>query len=59
LTERRGPTKEDTQLVLGLWREGGLNTDILVGRTLPFEKYAEGIEALIAKKATKIYFSPA
>jgi threonine dehydrogenase-like Zn-dependent dehydrogenase len=59
LTERRGPAEEDTQLVLELWRDGGLNTDILVSQTLPFEKYAEGVEALMDRKATKIYFCPA
>ncbi len=59
LAQRKAPAQDDTQLVLRLWKEGKLNTEILVSQKLPFEKYDKGIEMLIAKKAIKVYYHPA
>ncbi|MBI4023409.1 MAG: zinc-binding dehydrogenase [Verrucomicrobia bacterium] len=54
-----GPTVEDTDFVLSLWRRKMLDTETLVMVKLPFERYVEGIEMLMAKKAVKIGFYPA
>jgi threonine dehydrogenase-like Zn-dependent dehydrogenase len=48
----------DTEFVLDLWRRGLLNTEALVTTKLPFERYAEGIEMLMARQAIKIGFYP-
>lgn len=53
-----GPTTEDTNFVLALWRRQQLNTEALVTVKLPFERYAEGVEMLIERKAIKIGFYP-
>ncbi|MBU7003954.1 MAG: zinc-binding dehydrogenase [Theionarchaea archaeon] len=50
--------EEDTELVLGLWEEEKLDTEALVTETLPFDKYAQGIESLMEKRAIKIFFHP-
>lgn len=55
---RKSPTEKDTEFVLELWRDNKLNTEALVTRRLPFERYAEGVELLIARKAIKICFYP-
>lgn len=53
------PTWEDTEFVLSLWRRKTLDTQALVTTRLPFERYAEGIEMLMDRKAVKIGFYPA
>jgi threonine dehydrogenase-like Zn-dependent dehydrogenase len=53
-----GPTAEDTNFVLSLWRRRQLNTAALVTVKLPFERYAEGVELLMARKAIKVGFYP-
>jgi threonine dehydrogenase-like Zn-dependent dehydrogenase len=53
------PDERDTEFVLDLWCQGRLNTDALVSVKLPFERYVEGIEMLVARKAVKVGFSPA
>jgi len=56
---RRPPiVEEDTELVLELWEEGKLDTEALVTESLPFDKYAQGIESLMEKRAIKIFFHP-
>lgn len=52
------PAKIDTDFVIELWKTGKLNTSAIVTAELPFEKYKEGIEMLIAKKAVKVCFCP-
>ena len=51
-------TDEDTRFVLRLWEEGKLDTDILVGAQLPFERYAEAVELLMDKKVLKVCLYP-
>ena len=43
---------------VSLWRKNLLDTDSLVTAKLPFARYAEGIEMLIARKAVKVGFYP-
>ena len=52
------PGPEETTLVLDLWRHQKLDTQILVTARLPFERYAEGVEMLIARRAIKVAFCP-
>ena len=52
------PTADDTAFVLKLWRAGKLDTGALVSARLPFEKYADGIQRLMARKAVKIAYCP-
>lgn len=51
-------TDEDTRFVLRLWEEGKLDTDILVGARLPFERYAEAVGLLMVKKVLKVCLYP-
>lgn len=52
------PGPEETALVLDLWRARKLDTQILVSARLPFERYAEGVEMLMARRAIKVAFCP-
>lgn len=52
------PTVEDTRFVIALWQRKQMNTEALVSVKLPLERYAEGIEMLIARKAVKIGYYP-
>jgi threonine dehydrogenase-like Zn-dependent dehydrogenase len=58
LSSAKGPTWEDTNFVLGLWRRKLLDMAPLVTTKLPFSRYAEGVEMLMARKAIKIGFQP-
>ena len=51
-------TDEDTRFVLRLWEEGKLDTDILIGARLSFERYAEAVELLMEKKVLKVCLYP-
>jgi threonine dehydrogenase-like Zn-dependent dehydrogenase len=51
-------TDEATQFVLQLWKEGKLNTDILVQARRPFERYGEAVRILMDKKALKVCLHP-
>ena len=53
-----GPTAEDTRFVITLWQRKQLDTGALVTVKLPFERYAEGVEMLMARKAIKVGFYP-
>ncbi len=58
LTGGGAPTAEDTQYVISLWRRKQLNTEALISAKLSLERYAEGVEMLIARKAVKIGYYP-
>jgi threonine dehydrogenase-like Zn-dependent dehydrogenase len=58
VVRRPSIVEEDTELVLELWEEGKLDTEALVTESLPFDKYAQGIESLMEKRAIKIFFHP-
>jgi len=58
LLSRASPGEDDTRLVLDLWRNHALNTEALVSARLPLERYAEGIQMLMARKAIKVAFCP-
>lgn len=58
LSGAREPNEEDTEFVLELWRRGLLDTGSLVSARLPFARYVEGIEMLMAREAVKIGFYP-
>jgi len=58
LSETHGPKEEDTDFVLDLWERDLLNTAPLVTVKLPFDRYVEGIEMLMAKQAVKVGFYP-
>jgi len=51
-------TEEDTKFMLDLLAAGKLNAEPLVSARLPFERYAEGVQLLIDKKAIKVCFYP-
>jgi threonine dehydrogenase-like Zn-dependent dehydrogenase len=51
-------TDEDTQLVIRLWEEQKLDTGMLVGARLPFERYAEAVQLLMDRKALKVSLYP-
>lgn len=53
-----GPTAEDTQFVIALWQRKQLDTGALVTVKLPLERYAEGVEMLMAREAIKVGFYP-
>jgi threonine dehydrogenase-like Zn-dependent dehydrogenase len=58
LVKRPPIVEEDTETVLRLWDEGKLDTEALVTESLTFDRYAEGIESLMEKRAIKIYYHP-
>jgi len=58
LLSRTWPTAQDTGLVMNLWQRGALNTEALVSARLPLERYEEGVQMLMDRKAIKIAFCP-
>jgi threonine dehydrogenase-like Zn-dependent dehydrogenase len=58
IAKRNPITEKDTRMVLDLWSRGTLDTEILVSSRLPFERYAEGIESLMQKRAVKVLYHP-
>ena len=55
---KEGPTIEDARFTIALWQRKQLDTEALVSAKLPLERYAEGVEMLIDRKAIKVAFYP-
>ena len=58
IVQRRRPDANDTKFIQRLWREGKLDTELLISDRMPFAGYVEGIKLLISRKAVKIFFYP-
>jgi threonine dehydrogenase-like Zn-dependent dehydrogenase len=55
---RKPPDAQDTAFVQTMWRNGQLDTEILIGARLPFAEYARGIEMLLAKQVVRVLYYP-
>lgn len=58
IASRVAPAERDAAYVTGLWADEKLDTDVLIGARLPFERYDEGVRLLIAKEALKVCYLP-
>ena len=58
IAPRVAPAAPDAAYVTGLWAAEKLNTEVLIGARLPFERYDEGVQLLLAKQALKICYLP-
>ena len=58
IAQRVAPAALDAAYVTGLWAAEKLNTEVLIGARLPFERYDEGVQLLLAKQALKICYLP-
>ena len=58
IAPRVAPAGPDASYVTGLWAAEKLNTEVLIGARLPFERYDEGVQLLLAKQALKVCYLP-
>ena len=58
IAPRVAPAERDAAYVTGLWAAEKLDTEVLIGARLPFERYDEGVKLLLAKQALKVCYLP-